>query len=47
MEKNLVDMARDLEKLRAEATNSEKRARLHPGIVASYVLVSCGPEFYC
>lgn len=31
MEKNLVDMARDLEKLRAEATNAEKRARPHPG----------------
>lgn len=31
MEKNLVDMARDLEKLRAEAMNAEKRARLHPG----------------
>jgi len=31
MEKNLVDMARDLEKLRAEAINAEKRARLHPG----------------
>ena len=33
MEKKLVDMARDLEKLRAEATNAEKRARIHPGDV--------------
>jgi hypothetical protein len=35
MEKNLVDMARELEKLRAEAANAEKRARLHPGNVVA------------
>ncbi len=29
MEKNLVSMARDLEKLRAEQTNAENRARVH------------------
>jgi hypothetical protein len=31
MEKNLVSMARDVEKLRAELTNAEKRQRLNPG----------------
>lgn len=30
MEKNLVSMARDVEKLRAELTNAEKRQRLNP-----------------
>lgn len=33
MEKNLVSMARDLEKLRAEATNAEKRSRMNPGTI--------------
>jgi hypothetical protein len=31
MEKNLVEMARDIEKLRAEAANVDKRPRVHPG----------------
>jgi hypothetical protein len=36
MEKNLVSMARDLEKLRAEQTNAENRARVHNSGVALY-----------
>ncbi|KAG0555964.1 hypothetical protein KC19_11G015800 [Ceratodon purpureus] len=36
MEKNLVSMARDVEKLRAELTNAEKRQRLNPGAGAAY-----------
>lgn len=35
MEKNLVDMARDLEKLRAEVTNAEKMGRFHSGNIIS------------
>jgi len=38
MEKNLVSMARDVEKLRAELTNAEKRQRLNPGgILKQYI----------
>jgi predicted RNase H-like nuclease (RuvC/YqgF family) len=36
MEKNLVSMARDVEKLRAELTNAEKQQRLNPGGAGSY-----------
>jgi len=31
MEQNLVAMARDLEKLRTEAANAEKRSRINSG----------------
>lgn len=34
MEKNLVEMSRDIEKLRAEAANVDKRPRVHPGIIS-------------
>ena len=32
IEQNLVAIARDLEKFKAEAANAEKRSRLNPGI---------------
>lgn len=42
MEKNLVSMAREIEKLRAEQANSERRAR-GPGI-GSYGMMNGSPE---
>lgn len=46
MEKNLVSMAREVEKLRAELTNAEKRARVNSnaGIFSSSLMFLTGAD---
>jgi len=43
MEKNLVSMAREIEKLRAEQVGAERRAQVPPG-VSSYGIMNRSPE---
>ncbi|KAM7252201.1 hypothetical protein ACFE04_024084 [Oxalis oulophora] len=44
MEKNLVTMARELEKLRSEVSNAEKRAQAHASATAAVAIPEYPPE---